>query len=226
VYIHHSVIKTMRTMQLKRQQFLVLILGLLALAVQCSSQGQRQQRRQQGGQQQQRRPQQPRQQAPPKEDDYYKILGLTSGKKATSKDIKAAYRKLALKYHPDKVEEKDKEIAEDMFVKVSGAYSVLSDEKKRKIYDNYGKNGLDAHERGQDPSQFGSGGGGGFPGGGGGGGMHFNFQQGGGGSAGGAGFDPFTMFESMFGGAGGGGGAGMGGGFGGAGGRGKLNVVS
>lgn len=81
---------------------------------------------------------------------------------------------------------------------VSEAYSVLSDEKKRKVYDQYGKEGIEAMEKGFDPSQGGFGGGGpggGFPGGGGGGGGgSFKFQ------GGGPGFDPFTMFEEMFGG--------------------------
>nr|XP_033324355.1 dnaJ protein homolog 1 [Megalopta genalis]XP_033324357.1 dnaJ protein homolog 1 [Megalopta genalis]XP_033324358.1 dnaJ protein homolog 1 [Megalopta genalis] len=69
--------------------------------------------------------------------DYYKILGIT--KNATDDEIKKAYRKLALKYHPDKnrnagAEEKFKEIAE--------AYEVLSDSKKREVYDKYGEEGL------------------------------------------------------------------------------------
>ena len=142
-------------------------------------------------------------------DDYYAVLGLT--RDAKTKEIKSAYRKLALKYHPDKVEEADKEKAESIFVKVSEAYAVLSDDDKRKIYDKYGKPGLEAYERGQDPEAAGFGAGGGFGGGGfgggGPGGQRFHFQHGGGP---GGGFDPFEMFASMFGddfgGAGGGGG--------------------
>mgnify|MGYP002041754589 CR=1 FL=1 len=70
--------------------------------------------------------------------DYYKILGLSRGA-ASEEDIKKAYRKMALKYHPDKnktagAEEKFKEIAE--------AYEVLSDPKKRGVYDQYGEDGL------------------------------------------------------------------------------------
>ena len=55
-----------------------------------------------------------------------------------------------------------------MFIRVSQAYAVLSDEEKRKVYDQYGKEGVEAMERGQDPNMGGfGGGGGGFPGGGG-----------------------------------------------------------
>jgi len=69
--------------------------------------------------------------------DYYKVLGIQKG--ANEDQIKKAYRKMALKYHPDKnksagAEEKFKEIAE--------AYEVLSDKKKRDIYDQYGEEGL------------------------------------------------------------------------------------
>lgn len=60
-------------------------------------------------------------------DDYYSILGIT--KTATAAEIKKAYRKLALKYHPDKTEG-DKGL-EDKFKKISEAYAVLSDPKKR-----------------------------------------------------------------------------------------------
>jgi len=129
-------------------------------------------------------------------DNYYTVLGLTS-KKASAKDVKKSYRKLALKYHPDKVKnEKNAEKAQAIFVKVSGAYAVLGDEKKRKIYDKYGKNGLEAHERGQDPAAAGFGGSG-FSGGGGGG-----FGFGGGGSSSFQ-FDAGNMFGNMFGNGGG-----------------------
>jgi len=63
--------------------------------------------------------------------DYYNILGVD--KKATKDDIKKAFRKLALKHHPDKggTDEKFKEITE--------AYAILSDDKKRREYDTYGQ---------------------------------------------------------------------------------------
>ncbi|MCK9274734.1 MAG: DnaJ domain-containing protein [Syntrophales bacterium] len=67
-------------------------------------------------------------------EDYYKILGID--KKAKNEDIKKAYRKLALKYHPDR-NPGNKE-AEDNFKKISEAYAVLSDSEKRRQYDTYG----------------------------------------------------------------------------------------
>ncbi|MBU1341907.1 MAG: J domain-containing protein [Proteobacteria bacterium] len=67
-------------------------------------------------------------------DDYYQILGID--KKASASEIKKAYRKLALKYHPDKTEG-DKAL-EEKFKKISEAYAVLSDAEKRNQYDTYG----------------------------------------------------------------------------------------
>lgn len=69
--------------------------------------------------------------------DYYKILGLSKG--ASEEDIKKAYRKMALKYHPDKNKSPD---AEEKFKAVAEAYEVLSDKKKRDIYDQHGEEGL------------------------------------------------------------------------------------
>jgi DnaJ-class molecular chaperone len=69
--------------------------------------------------------------------DYYKILGLTKG--ASDDDIKKAYRKLALKYHPDKNKEPG---AEEKFKEVAEAYEILSDPKKKDIFDKYGEEGL------------------------------------------------------------------------------------
>ncbi|XP_002156957.1 dnaJ homolog subfamily B member 4 [Hydra vulgaris] len=69
--------------------------------------------------------------------DYYKILGVE--KSADGAALKKAYRKLALKYHPDKNKQPG---AEEKFKEISEAYEVLSDDKKREIYDKYGENGL------------------------------------------------------------------------------------
>ena len=143
-------------------------------------------------------------------NDYYAVLGLK--KTCTPKQIKSSYRKLALQYHPDKVkDEADKEEAEEKFIAISQAYSVLSDEKKRKIYDQYGINGLEAFERGQDPAAAGFGGFG-NGGAGGGGNQHFHFggSGGGGGGANFGGFDAFKIFEEMFANSGGGAGGGFG----------------
>ncbi|XP_068529551.1 dnaJ homolog subfamily B member 6 isoform X1 [Anas acuta] len=71
--------------------------------------------------------------------DYYEVLGVQ--KHASPEDIKKAYRKLALKWHPDKNPD-NKEEAERQFKQVAEAYEVLSDAKKRDIYDRYGKEGL------------------------------------------------------------------------------------
>jgi len=75
----------------------------------------------------------------PGEEDYYEILEVQ--KDATPDEIKAAYRRLAKKYHPD-VTTEDKAVAEAKFKKISEAYEVLSDAEKRKLYDQYGRAGL------------------------------------------------------------------------------------
>ena len=67
-------------------------------------------------------------------EDYYKILGVE--KNAEADDIKKAYRKLALKYHPDR--NPNNRDAEEKFKKISEAYAVLSDSEKRKQYDSFG----------------------------------------------------------------------------------------
>ncbi|SMC68597.1 curved DNA-binding protein [Desulfocicer vacuolatum DSM 3385] len=72
------------------------------------------------------------------ETDYYKILGVN--KQATASDIKKAYHKLALKYHPDK--NKDDKAAETKFKEISEAYAVLSDKEKREQYDTFGSAGF------------------------------------------------------------------------------------
>lgn len=72
--------------------------------------------------------------------DFYKILGVS--KKAKKEDIKKAYRELSLKLHPDKCEEEDKAQCQSKFIDVSSAYEVLSDEEKRRTYDEHGEEGL------------------------------------------------------------------------------------
>ena len=79
--------------------------------------------------------------------DYYEVLGVA--KDASPEDIKKAYRTLAKKYHPD-VTDLSKEEAEAKFKELSEAYEVLSDEGKRRLYDQHGHAGVN--------SQFGSGG--------------------------------------------------------------------
>jgi len=75
-----------------------------------------------------------------KKKDYYDILGVS--KDASAEEIKAAYRKLALKYHPDR-NPGNKE-SEDKFKEAAGAYEVVSDPDKRKKYDQFGHAGADA----------------------------------------------------------------------------------
>uniref|UniRef100_A0A8C3HGT9 DnaJ heat shock protein family (Hsp40) member B2 n=1 Tax=Chrysemys picta bellii TaxID=8478 RepID=A0A8C3HGT9_CHRPI len=71
--------------------------------------------------------------------EYYEALGIP--RSASSDDIKKAYRKAALKWHPDKNPE-NKEHAEQKFKEIAEAYEVLSDKSKRDLYDRYGKDGL------------------------------------------------------------------------------------
>jgi len=70
--------------------------------------------------------------------DYYEILGVS--KESTEAEIKKAYRKLAMQYHPDKNKAPD---AEEKFKEISEAYAVLSDEEKRAQYDKFGHAGID-----------------------------------------------------------------------------------
>jgi len=70
--------------------------------------------------------------------DYYQLLGVSKG--ASSDEIKKAYRKLALKYHPDR--NQDSKENDDRFKQVTEAYEVLRDSEKRSIYDQYGEQGL------------------------------------------------------------------------------------
>ena len=83
--------------------------------------------------------------------DYYKILGVD--KKASQEEIKKAYRKLAVKYHPDK--NQGNKTAEDRFKEISEAYEVLSKPENRKLYDQLGANWKQYKDAGFDPSQHG-----------------------------------------------------------------------
>ncbi len=71
--------------------------------------------------------------------DYYEVLGLQKG--AGADDIKKAYRKLAMKYHPDR--NPDDKVAEEKFKEAAEAYEVLSDDEKRSRYDQFGFAGVD-----------------------------------------------------------------------------------
>lgn len=98
--------------------------------------------------------------------DFYSVLGVE--RDATDAQLRKAYRKMAIKYHPDKNPGDEKEQAEAMFKEVARAYDVLSDAEKRQIYDKFGEEGLEG----------GAGGGGGGPEG------HF--------------VDPHEMFSQFF----------------------------
>ena len=101
--------------------------------------------------------------------DYYKILGVDRA--ADARDVKKAYKRLAVQHHPDKAPPAEREAAEAKFKEVAEAYEVLRDDERRAAYD-----------RGDDVAGGGGGGGGGgFPGGGGfhhgGGGFTFTFTM-------------------------------------------------
>lgn len=120
--------------------------------------------------------------------DYYDILGIS--KSASFDEIKKAYRKQALEWHPDRHKD-DKETAEKRFKEINEAYQVLSDREKKSAYDQYGHDVFTP---------------GGMPGGFGGAGSPFTYTyttRGGGGGNPFAGFDfgdPFEIFEQFFGG--------------------------
>lgn len=73
--------------------------------------------------------------------DYYEILGTPKG--SSPDEIKKAYRKLAMQYHPD-VTKEDPKVAEEKFKEISEAYEVLVDDKKRQLYDQYGHAGVNS----------------------------------------------------------------------------------
>ena len=133
--------------------------------------------------------------------DYYESLGVS--KTATPDEIKKAYRKLALQYHPDRNKTKE---ADAKFKEVTRAYEVLSNEEKRKTYDQYGQA---AFEQGAGQGPFGGaqGGAGGPFGGFGGqqggqqGPFSYTYTSNGQGFDFGGGVDPFDIFEQFFGGA-------------------------
>lgn len=109
----------------------------------------------------------------PAQKDFYEVLGVAKG--ADAEEIKRAYRRLAMKYHPDR-NPGDAE-AERAFKEAAAAYEVLSDETKRKVYDQYGHDGL-KNRGGPAPHDF----------------SRMNVD------------DIFSMFNDIFGGMGGGGG--------------------
>ncbi|MCU0857842.1 MAG: DnaJ domain-containing protein, partial [Pontiellaceae bacterium] len=121
--------------------------------------------------------------------DYYEVLGIAKG--ASAEEIKKAYRKMAIQYHPDK--NPGDKAAEEKFKEVSEAYEVLSDESKRQQYDQFGHAAFGAGRGGGSGTYGGFGGGGGIDleealrtfmgaaGGGGGGSIFENFFGGGGG---------------------------------------------
>ncbi len=119
--------------------------------------------------------------------DYYELLGVS--KTASEDEIKKAYRKLALQYHPDRNKEKG---ATEKFKEITQAYEVISDPQKRKTYDQFGAAAFDGNGAGAGQGPFGGG---------------FGGQQGpfsytytsGGGDFGGF-SDPFEIFEQFFGG--------------------------
>jgi len=106
---------------------------------------------------------------------YYDLLGVAPS--ASEDEIKKAFKKLAVQFHPDRVGEEERDAAAKRFAEISNAYDVLSDAEKRQAYDAYGEQGPQGGAGGFQAGGFDFGGirfefqGGGFPGGG------FGFQQ-------------------------------------------------
>ena len=133
--------------------------------------------------------------------DYYNMLGVS--KTSSQEEIKKAYRKQALKWHPDKHKGEDKDQAERKFKEINEAYQVLSDTQKRQAYDQYGHTafspgGTPGGFAGQQGPAGQAGQWGPFT---------YTYTQSGGAPSGGAPFsgfdfgDPFEIFEQFFGGA-------------------------
>ena len=78
--------------------------------------------------------------------DFYEVLGVA--KNASEEDIKKSYRKLAMKFHPDRHQGTDAKDSEAKFKEVKEAYEMLSDAQKRAAYDQYGHAGVDPTMRG------------------------------------------------------------------------------
>lgn len=117
--------------------------------------------------------------------DYYELLGLKKG--ASDSEIKAAYRKQALKWHPDRNKSPDSAVK---FKEINRAYEVLSDSQKRQMYDQYGKEGVERGSQQQQGQQQGP--------------FSYTYSTGGGGQnpfegVDFGGSDPFDIFEQFFG---------------------------
>ncbi len=122
-------------------------------------------------------------------NDYYKVLGVP--KAATADELKKAYRKLAVQYHPDKNKSKE---AEEKFKEINQAYEVLGNEQKRKQYDQFGSAAFENGGRGAG-GPFGGFGGQQGP-------FTYSYSTNGEGFDFGGFSDPFDIFEQFFGGGG------------------------